>query len=133
MTTVIAVCEAPFDFDLAKTLTERTVREAKPTQSLVWVAVKERLFIKWSDLTKVMRDLRVKPRQGHFDGKPGKPDAAAARNALHVVREWSKANPTDVVILLRDADDQPERRTGLEQARHTKPLDATVIISSRRS
>lgn len=54
--------------------------------------------------------------QGHFDGTPGAADARAGRRALLLL---SKLGAPQAVVLLRDADKQPERRAGLEQARNS--------------
>ena len=52
---------------------------------------------------------------GFFDGDPAEPDARAARRAILYLRY---AVPDLAgVLLIRDQDDQPERRAGLEQAR----------------
>jgi hypothetical protein len=62
---------------------------------------------------------------GHFDGQPGEADASAARRAIL----YLKASLPDLtaVVLVRDQDDQPERRIGLEQARG-QDRGGTVIV-----
>jgi len=53
--------------------------------------------------------------EGFFDGRPGLADARAARRAILYLRD---AFPQlDGIVLIRDRDDQPERRDGLQQAR----------------
>lgn len=51
---------------------------------------------------------------GHFAGEAGTFDARAARKALLL---FKKLGMPDAVVLMRDADDQPQRLEGLEQAR----------------
>ena len=63
---------------------------------------------------------------GHFDDQPGAFDAFVARQALTMLK-LSGAAP-DAVLLIRDADDQPERRGGLEQAKALGILHVPVVI-----
>lgn len=62
---------------------------------------------------------------GHFSGEPGAPDANAARRALLLL---TKLGMPDAVVLLRDADDQPERRVGLRQAREGSIHESRIAI-----
>jgi hypothetical protein len=64
--------------------------------------------------------------RGHFDGSPGLPDAQAARRAIAYVRRCF--NAVDAILLIRDMDDQPERRGGLEQARASASSNAKIVI-----
>lgn len=62
---------------------------------------------------------------GRFGGEPGAPDARAARRALLL---FKRMGMPDAVVLVRDADDQPERLTGLRQARaEAAPPDRIAI------
>jgi hypothetical protein len=126
----VVVCEASFDFEVTKTLTERAASENPLLHQPAWqVPPTGERFIKWSGIPRLMAQLRVRPIHGHFDGRPGKPDANAGRNALQIARALVKrGTPMDAVILQRDADDQPERRDGLEQARRAVPVDFCVVI-----
>jgi hypothetical protein len=68
-------------------------------------------------LWKHVRDLCVTHgirAQGHFEGEPGAPDALASRRALMLFR---KLGQPDAIVLVRDADNQHERRMGLQQGR----------------
>lgn len=86
-------------------------------------------FIKWADLPRLLLEHRVKPWHGHFGGKPGQPDSAAGANALRLLRHWtSQGRELDAIVLQRDADKQPQRREGLQQARAEVPLNVKVII-----
>jgi hypothetical protein len=62
---------------------------------------------------------------GHFSDEPAAPDAQAARRALML---FAKLGMTDAVVLLRDADDQPERCTGLRQARDSSPHRDRIAV-----
>ncbi len=71
-------------------------------------------FVAWREIPTLVRARGLKAH-GHFGGSPGLPDARAARYAL-LLAHGLEPRPRGVV-LLRDLDDQPERRLGLEQAR----------------
>ncbi len=63
---------------------------------------------------------------GHFDGEPGQPDASAARKALLYLEEVLP--DAKAVLLIRDQDNHPERRAGLEQARKQDRSGRVVVI-----
>lgn len=71
----------------------------------------------WKQANVLARTHRVAP-PGFFDGEPGKEDARAARKALLL---FAKFGLPDFVVLVRDADDKPERKEGLAQARNGTP------------
>lgn len=52
---------------------------------------------------------------GRFDSGSAAPDARAARRALMLLSKLSDADLPHGVVLLRDADNQPEHREGLDQ------------------
>jgi hypothetical protein len=63
---------------------------------------------------------------GHFGGQPAFPDARAARRAIaYLVKELPDI---DAIMLIRDQDDQPERREGLEQARTHDRSGMRVVV-----
>jgi hypothetical protein len=68
----------------------------------------------WTTISHSARELGIRA-QGHFNGEPGLPDAHAARRAIRYVLK--RFDPVDAILLIRDMDDQDERREGLEQAR----------------
>jgi hypothetical protein len=78
----------------------------------------------WTAVPQLAREVGIKAH-GHFDGTPGEPDAAAARRAILYLKETIP--DLSAILLIRDQDDQPERRTGLEQARN-QDHGGTVII-----
>jgi hypothetical protein len=87
-------------------------------------------FVVWRDLPKVMKDHKVKPWHGHFGGKPRAPDGGAAANALLLARAWLKRTGTqaNLVVLQRDMDKQPERASGLAQARDEGIIEASKVV-----
>jgi hypothetical protein len=68
---------------------------------------------------------RVEVPMGFFDGRPAKHDARMARRALLL---FAKLGMPDLVVLVHDADDRPERREGFEQARNDTPLPERIVI-----
>ena len=123
MTRRIAVVhEARADFEDATLLADRVLLESidwleedlLPTQR-EWVSHHSAgLRLKWTNIDDLARAAGIRAR-GHFEGEPGRPDAATARRAiLFLLNEYPDLQ---AIVLIRDQDDQPERRTGLDQAR----------------
>jgi hypothetical protein len=67
----------------------------------------------WKNVSRLCTQHKVRI-QGKFDETRGAPDAYAARSALML---FSKLGKPDRIILVRDADNQPDRITGLHQGR----------------
>src|SRR5947209_4625481 len=117
------VHEAKADFDMATQLADREMLAsvgwldedllAVQRQWIESVPIDRRLT--WKNMKVLSTEAQIRPRHGYFDGKPGFPDAAAARRAI----EYLLATIPDVagIVLMRDQDDQRERRLGLDQAR----------------
>jgi hypothetical protein len=117
------VHEAGADFRTATELADRVLLEAVEwlDDDLIgnqreWVAeTASRERLTWIGIKQLAHDAGIRIH-GHFDGQPGLPDAAAARRAiLFLLRTMPDLN---AIVLIRDQDDQPERRLGLEQARN---------------
>ena len=118
------VHEAEADFILATDLADRVILEAIPwwhgdveqlgyqREWLAETASRERLT--WTGIKKLAPEAGIRVH-GHFDGEPALPDAAAARRAIFYLRE--KFPDLTAIVLMRDQDDKPERRRGLDQAR----------------
>lgn len=79
----------------------------------------------WTSIAKRAREMGIRVH-GHFDGRPGLPDAQAARRAIAVV--LNLYNDIDAIVLIRDADDQQVRRKGLEQARSAHSSKCKIVI-----
>jgi hypothetical protein len=126
---LVAFCEAVGDFQIASDLIDRVLREAGPDWVAdvmdaapegvrVWHEELGSTFFILHELTKHIDRLRARVQHGHFDGRPGAADIMTGRNAAAIVRALRKqGHHVDAVLITRDLDDQPERRTGLEQAR----------------
>ncbi|MEH2168065.1 MAG: hypothetical protein V7K41_15585 [Nostoc sp.] len=78
----------------------------------------------WSDVTKIIDDakdqLKYKPPRflGHDSKNLSlKADGAASIKVLNLVRFLQRTRQIKAVLFIRDLDNQPERREGIEQAR----------------
>jgi hypothetical protein len=127
------VHEAEADFQIATDLADRVLVEAVEwldddllANQRIWLAEAvggKRLT--WKGIKQLALDAGIKAR-GHFDGEAGQPDAAAARRAILFLRkEFPNLN---AIVLIRDQDDQPERRVGLEQARNQDHGGIVIVI-----
>jgi hypothetical protein len=86
---------------------------------LVWRGLDDGTkFVQWSGVLRIMQERRIGRRYGHFPGvisrDPGVIYAHKARDALTLCHECGMPL---AVILVCDADSQPERLEGLRQAR----------------
>lgn len=110
------------DFTIATELADRFFVEAidwmdedQLAHQRKWIAeTHESRRLTWTGIKKLAGEANLKAH-GHFNGEPGHPDAFAARRAiLYLMREMADLA---AIVLIRDQDDQPRRRDGLEQAR----------------
>lgn len=124
--TLLVICEAPADFQIAADLADRIISEtipAEPSTVRRWYESEPgRPYVRWIDLDKVAaaRGIRLRPRS-RFGGEPGAADAAAADKALLLAAFMAKKHDLVGVLLIRDSDGDDERRIGLTQARTTEP------------
>jgi hypothetical protein len=127
------VCEAPADRDTACTLADRVV-----CREIDWIEAEHLPHLRqwrgripsescllWKDVPGHAQQLGIK-LFGHFNNEPGAPDAHVARQALALLKR--SGHVPHAVILVRDADDQPARRRGLEQAKGLHILNCPVIV-----
>ena len=129
---VVAEADADADHRTATELADRVLVEAVdwldddqlPFQR-EWVVEAAGGQLTWKRLRGLAGAAGIEPLDGHFDGEPGLPDARAARRALRYLR--ATGPDLSAVILVRDRDDQPSRRGGLEQARR-EAHDGPVIV-----
>ncbi|MEM9462040.1 MAG: hypothetical protein AAGF11_48225 [Myxococcota bacterium] len=84
----------------------------------------EVLFTKWTRAAALAREHRIQSL-GKFDGQPG---SHYAKRASTTLKLFAKFGMPSAVILVVDADDQPERRRGLEQARDGFGAAEQVVI-----
>ncbi|MBD2082066.1 hypothetical protein [Leptolyngbya sp. FACHB-17] len=76
----------------------------------------------WKDISAIVdrakqAGLRIPKFLGHTKTGALKADGAAAMKILNLVRVLQKTRPIRAVLFIRDLDNQPERREGIEQAR----------------
>jgi hypothetical protein len=86
-----------------------------------WISELEGKSLTWSGVKKSAKSLGIRAH-GRFPDGPGKADAVAGRRAIEFLLKMD--DTLDAIMLIRDQDDQPERRLGLEQARaeHGSPI-----------
>jgi hypothetical protein len=89
-----------------------------------WTGLEEGTeFSCWRDITKIIDNaksqIKYKPSRfiGHSKGEPLKADGAASIKILNLVRFLQRIRQIKAVIFIRDLDNQPERKEGIEQAR----------------
>lgn len=136
---LVVFCEARADFEIARDLVDRTLRDVgdpwvgdvmdvAPEGIRTYVSDEDgRSFFDVHHLRHYVRTLGTRVPHGHFDGRPGAADAVMARTMLAVVR--TLAGPTvDAVIIVRDLDNDSSRRVGLEQARSEARAWATFSV-----
>ncbi len=127
------VHEAVADFQTATELADRVLLEAIKwldedllAHQREWLAETtsgERFT--WTGIKQMAQDAGIRVH-GHFDGQPGHPDAAAARRAIpYLLRCVPDLN---AIVLIRDQDDQPERKAGLDQARSQDRSGIVIAI-----
>ncbi len=126
------VVEAPDDARTVTTLVDRCLvdrigwLEAEHLEHLrAWRGIEPSTeHTAWKHVTTLVKQHRVAP-MGFFDGNPGEHDARLARRALLL---FAKLGVPDLVVLVHDADDRPDRRDGFEQARNGSHLRARIVI-----
>jgi hypothetical protein len=119
---IVLVVEGTSDVRVVRGFAERALLEKSAdfdSSLLTWRGLDDGTdFVQWSGVLRVIKDRRIERRYGHFPGKisddSGLVYARQARNALTLCHE---AGMPLAVILVCDADSQPERLEGLKQAR----------------
>lgn len=129
------VVEAPADATTVRMLIDRVLQDAADwvTEDIVehlraWRGFQPGTSMAyWKDVRKLCNEHGVRgPRvHGRFGDDPRAPDAYAARRALVL---FAQLGMPDVVVLVRDADDQPERLAGLAQGRERSAHPERVAI-----
>src|SRR5271157_1512147 len=126
------VCEAPADFQTATELADRVLVQAFAWMEEQWLDHQRTWIREWSGVPLTWKRVKQSALDagfdavGFFDGERAEPDARAARRAIlylqHEIPELAG------ILLIRDQDDQPERREGLEQARREARLPLPVVV-----
>lgn len=79
----------------------------------------------WKSIPRRAREAGIRVH-GHFNGEPGLPDAQAARRTIaYVLRQLGEV---DAILLIRDVDDQGDRKNGLQQARTVFASECTIVL-----
>jgi hypothetical protein len=133
------VCEARADRDTACALADRVLVDAidwlEPEMldaQRQWRGLTpEEPFLKWASVHGEASRGELKGFYGLFQGGPGAPDALVARKALMLFARAQRA--PSAVVLVRDSDNDSQRRLGLEQARRDKPWPFEVLIGMAES
>jgi hypothetical protein len=122
----IVIVEGTADEQIARKLAERVILEkidwVEPylSHSVNWRGLLvETSCSYWRDVKRIFKQVESQgitiPR--YRRGKGLKADGASAWKILFCVRELQKNRSIRAIILIRDLDNQSERKTGLEQAR----------------
>jgi hypothetical protein len=128
------VQEAAADFATATELADRVLCEA-----IDWLdedlLIHQRTWLgemagghrfTWKGMKQLAQEAGIRVH-GHFEGEPALPDAAAARRAILFLRR--QLPDLDAIMLVRDQDDEPERRGGLEQARGQDHGGVVIVVA----
>jgi len=128
----IVIVESGADARTATKLAERVLKEKFDwldddilQHCFQWTGLEEgKEYSCWRDIIKIIDDaksqIKYKPARflGHDSkGVPLKADGAASIKVLNLVRFLQKTRQIKAVIFIRDLDNQPERKEGIEQAR----------------
>lgn len=132
------VVEAAADEETTQLLVDRTLSTSVPwaTEELLgslrgWRGIEPETSVTyWKNVPELARQQGLSINtHGHFDGKPGAPDARAARRALLL---FKRTGMPDAIILVRDADNQTRRLRGLQQARAEAANPERIAIGVAR-
>lgn len=127
----IVIVESGADARTATKLAERVLlekidwlEEDNLQYSFKWCGLEEGTeYSCWKDIGKILESLESsglklpRYRGHHSKGVPFKADGAISIKVLNIVRVLQRTRQIKAVFLIRDLDNQPERREGLEQAR----------------
>lgn len=127
------VAEAPADHRTATELADRTLIEAvndwldeeQLPHQREWVTDVSGELLTWKRIRRLAGAAGIEA-EGFFNGEPGLPDARAARRALRYLR--ATVPDLEAVLLVRDQDDQEDRRDGLEQARREDHEGLVIVV-----
>jgi hypothetical protein len=134
----IIIVESAADFRTASTIANRLFIEQMPwleeysTDLFTWSGLQEKTeFSCWSDIRKIREELKARgiPSPRYLKGT-GKSDGATTHIVLQLITQLQRHRDIRAVVFIRDSDNQPERRTRLEQAREEREeqLSATAIV-----
>jgi hypothetical protein len=90
-----------------------------------WVVEVSGEHLTWKRIRKLAEAAGIEA-EGFFNGEPGLPDARAARRALRYL--CVSIPELKAIMLIRDQDDQKDRRDGLEQARQEDHEGLVIVV-----
>lgn len=127
----IVVAEAREDFETVTALADRVfLEQIEWLQGYLqyqreWITEYEGHPLTWMSIKILATRFRIRAH-GFLNEEPAYPYAQAARRAIRVA--LAVFGSIDGILLICDADDQPERRDGLEQAREVERGDFPVVL-----
>ncbi len=128
----VVIHEAGADFKIATRLADRALMmeidwldEPILDSQRQWLQSKDGKPLTWKAIPSLARDLGIRVH-GHFNNEPGLPDAFAARRAIAYVLK--KFGSVDAIVLIRDTDNQVERRRGMDQARCIYSNQTLIVL-----
>ncbi len=125
---IVLILEGNSDLRVVRGLAERALLEATPdfvADFFVWRGLESHQpYLLWRDVNVELRQRRMTRLYGKFNGLEGSPYAFRTRHALLLAHH---ANPL-AVVLVCDADNQPERLLGLQQARDSHFADHYPVV-----
>lgn len=139
----IIIVESRADFDTATDIAKRVICEKIEwledhfDSNVQWSGLDEGTkFSAWKNLKEIrenaaQRGVRL-PRYLRRS-QPLKADGAAAMKALQLITQLQRTRNISAVVLIRDLDNQHERKTGLEQARNEleqKNFGPAIVIGT---
>ena len=130
----IVIVESRADAEIATKLAERILVDRVDWLELdsfqylfCWSGLQENTdYSCWQDIKIIINDFqqksyfsipKYKSSRETAAGNPLKPDAARAIKVLNLVRFLQRTREIKAILFIRDLDNQPERKEGLEQAR----------------
>jgi hypothetical protein len=123
---------APADFQTATELADRVLVESIDWMEEDLIEHQRTWLREWSGAPLTWKRIKQSALDaginaiGFFDGAPAQPDARAARRAIFYLRYT--LSDLAGVLLIRDQDDQPEGRVGLDQARRQEEGRLSVVV-----
>lgn len=131
MASIAVVCEARADVLISTELADRVLLwevDWLESELLIsqrtWIRESNGTELLWKHIKSLARPLGIKIH-GHFDGRPGLPDASIARRAILLLK---RLFDPEAILLIRDADKQAERLDGLNQARDHFAGEPKIVI-----
>jgi hypothetical protein len=125
---IVLILEGSSDLRVVRGLAERALLEATTDfvpDFFTWRGLElHQPYLPWQNVDAELQQRRMTRLYGKFNGLEGSPYAFRTRHALLLAHY---ANPL-AVVLVCDADNQPERLLGLQQARDSHFADHYPVV-----